>query len=419
MSTQKQIEANQRNARLSTGPRTVEGKERSRANAYKHGLTAVVVTPMEDQQEVETERDRWIATLMPGNDIATRVADLSFQLYRRLKRNLNSDDSRAARRAKRARQAYRKQLDNELDGKKELLNTNLAEFRDYVTSSYYGAEWMLSVFDDLLAELERDEWSLSNLKTFLLVQGKSMEELDDATREAVLICVAQADVVARLRAPNAGEVRPRDLCEMEARFLKKPNPGEVPPLRADQYERFDDRARGWNQHVERLREELSRQTKRLAPQVAEAKAHLRTLIGRAQEWARDLMDLHADTYESELDERMNVALVDTSDAGKLRHRYLVDARRDFAAGLADAERVCGVKIAEATTPDDAEAPADDAPPADPSPAPTQENKGSEPSPGSRNEPISEVGHTRVCDDSDGANPSTVAFPTALDPPSRV
>ena len=39
------IEANRRNAQQSTGPKTAEGKARSRQNALKHGLTATVLDP--------------------------------------------------------------------------------------------------------------------------------------------------------------------------------------------------------------------------------------------------------------------------------------------------------------------------------------------------------------------------------------
>jgi hypothetical protein len=40
MSTQKQIAANRRNGALSRGPKTPAGKNRSRYNAWKHGLAA-------------------------------------------------------------------------------------------------------------------------------------------------------------------------------------------------------------------------------------------------------------------------------------------------------------------------------------------------------------------------------------------
>src|SRR5215472_2426629 len=52
MTSLKQIEANRRNAHRSTGPTSEGGKERSRRNATRHGLTAeTVVEPLEDPQE--------------------------------------------------------------------------------------------------------------------------------------------------------------------------------------------------------------------------------------------------------------------------------------------------------------------------------------------------------------------------------
>src|ERR1022692_2112545 len=51
MSSFKQIEANRRNALKSTGPTTPDGKERSRRNALRHGLTAeTVIAALEDAE---------------------------------------------------------------------------------------------------------------------------------------------------------------------------------------------------------------------------------------------------------------------------------------------------------------------------------------------------------------------------------
>jgi hypothetical protein len=54
MTSLKQIEANRRNALKSTGPTTPEGKERSRCNAVRHGLTAeTVIAALEDAEDYE------------------------------------------------------------------------------------------------------------------------------------------------------------------------------------------------------------------------------------------------------------------------------------------------------------------------------------------------------------------------------
>jgi hypothetical protein len=52
MTSFRQIEANHRNAQLSTGPITEEGKKKSRQNAVRHGLTAeTVIDALEDAED--------------------------------------------------------------------------------------------------------------------------------------------------------------------------------------------------------------------------------------------------------------------------------------------------------------------------------------------------------------------------------
>ena len=54
MSSLKQIAANRGNALKSTGPTTQEGKERSRCNAVRHGLTAeTVIADLEDAEDYQ------------------------------------------------------------------------------------------------------------------------------------------------------------------------------------------------------------------------------------------------------------------------------------------------------------------------------------------------------------------------------
>jgi hypothetical protein len=52
MASLRQVEANRRNALVSTGPQTEAGKKRSRGNAVRHGLTAeTVIVGLEDAED--------------------------------------------------------------------------------------------------------------------------------------------------------------------------------------------------------------------------------------------------------------------------------------------------------------------------------------------------------------------------------
>src|SRR5215813_2773023 len=54
MTSYRQIEANRRNALKSTGPKTEAGKQASRRNAVRHGLTAeTVISALEDAEDYE------------------------------------------------------------------------------------------------------------------------------------------------------------------------------------------------------------------------------------------------------------------------------------------------------------------------------------------------------------------------------
>ena len=80
MATQKQIEANRRNAQRSTGPVTDLGKAVAKFNALKHGMTAsTAVLPHEDPSSYAELRDSFVATYQPANAVEASLVEVSRQ----------------------------------------------------------------------------------------------------------------------------------------------------------------------------------------------------------------------------------------------------------------------------------------------------------------------------------------------------
>src|SRR5580692_7761426 len=87
MTSFRQIEANRRNARKSTGPTTEEGKQRSRCNAVRHGLTAeTVIRALEDAEDYKAFEAAIIADYDAQSaverQLVLRLASLLWRLCR-------------------------------------------------------------------------------------------------------------------------------------------------------------------------------------------------------------------------------------------------------------------------------------------------------------------------------------------------
>src|SRR5690349_23051259 len=87
MTSFRQIEANRRNAQLSTGPVTEEGKKQSRQNAVRHGLTAeTVIDALEDAEDYAAFEMAVTADYDPQwaveRELVLRLASLLWRLRR-------------------------------------------------------------------------------------------------------------------------------------------------------------------------------------------------------------------------------------------------------------------------------------------------------------------------------------------------
>jgi hypothetical protein len=87
MTSFRQIAANRRNARKSTGPTTEEGKQRSRCNAVRHGLTAeTVIGALEDAEDYKAFEAAitadYDAQSAVERELILRLASLLWRLHR-------------------------------------------------------------------------------------------------------------------------------------------------------------------------------------------------------------------------------------------------------------------------------------------------------------------------------------------------
>src|SRR5918994_4522742 len=87
MTSDKQAQANRRNALKSTGPKTPEGKAAVRQNATKHGLLSQdVLLPEEDAAALEELGERLRAELQPVGELEGMLVDRIIAAYWRLRR---------------------------------------------------------------------------------------------------------------------------------------------------------------------------------------------------------------------------------------------------------------------------------------------------------------------------------------------
>ena len=88
MTSEKKIEANRRNARKSTGPRTPEGKAAVRLNALTHGLLSQEVPLPEEDADALRELDEGLrAELQPVGVLENMIVDRIIALFWRLRRS--------------------------------------------------------------------------------------------------------------------------------------------------------------------------------------------------------------------------------------------------------------------------------------------------------------------------------------------
>ena len=76
-----QLKANLANSLRSTGPKSTSGKEASRSNSYKHGLTGSgIVLPEREAAEVKRRYESYSDTVKPANEIDAAISQMMWNM---------------------------------------------------------------------------------------------------------------------------------------------------------------------------------------------------------------------------------------------------------------------------------------------------------------------------------------------------
>jgi len=174
MTSSRQIDANRRNAQFSTGPVTAAGKQRSRRNAIRHGLTAeTIIDALEDAEdyaafELAVAAD-FEARSAVERELVLRLASLLWRLRRAtaIESGLFKIQAKQLLRFRQARSAHRdrQKIINEMYRKSALTEGDLQPDQDELADdSSPSTEAVADQTDNLTHSYIR----LSNLPTYPL-----------------------------------------------------------------------------------------------------------------------------------------------------------------------------------------------------------------------------------------------------------
>jgi len=186
MTTAAQIDANRRNSKRSTGPKSDDGKNRVRCNALKHGLTALTIVPFSlqgDPGQLEERTAEWDNDVQPRNVIERNLVCDAARLTLEIERGQLIETQMIAA----WQSSYIRELGSRLlsiagpeEGKvtrRPLGSDNPGQLVAELEASAEGCRWLLERWQEyrnLLALKTR--WEMPEMVRFIRLQGKNVLE---------------------------------------------------------------------------------------------------------------------------------------------------------------------------------------------------------------------------------------------------
>jgi hypothetical protein len=169
------IAANRRNAQKSTGPKSPEGKDRSRRNALKHGLTGQgVALPTEDKAEIERRFAALQRELKPSNELSEELVRRVAFMTVRIRRCEKHETSEIARRVRHAIAKFDDDRLASVETQAAKLYQEPATTVRRLQATPDGIDWLLKEWAILRSDLnheDRNRWTTNHRSQFDALLG--------------------------------------------------------------------------------------------------------------------------------------------------------------------------------------------------------------------------------------------------------
>jgi hypothetical protein len=176
MATDKQIEANRQNAQKSTGPKTDEGKEQSRANSLKHGLAgAGIVNTREDDADYAQKLELYREHVGPGDELEEDLVRNMAMASTRLERCRRQELAGVAGRKRKVFRSWQERRVKEFNEVWDQLGEGVAPavIIGKAERMGIGCENMDGLWAELDDTLQRDgRWTDDDFETAVILLGR-------------------------------------------------------------------------------------------------------------------------------------------------------------------------------------------------------------------------------------------------------
>jgi hypothetical protein len=161
--SERKLEANRRNAQLSTGPKSPEGKAIAARNSTRHGLRAEeVVLPGEDADAFDRSLGAWMADFKPPTEARAVLVEQAAAHAWRLRRCLKAERDHLEDRGDEAVRRLRRDAFHDVSYEAENLRSAPARSLAALLRNREGVAWLIGEWGGLLALASGEDWRRSS-----------------------------------------------------------------------------------------------------------------------------------------------------------------------------------------------------------------------------------------------------------------